>query len=682
MIFLLSACGGDPTSATTQNGNNPTPQINSNQMGGAIQSNLSSPLQSVTTFAGVVPGFADGTGAAARFTSPHGVAMDGSSVFVADCGNHTVRKIVVATGEVTTLAGAARITGSADGVGSDARFNSPEGMTIVGTDLFVTDRENHTIRKIDITTRKVTTFAGAAGFYGSADGTGAAALFKRPSGITTDGTNLYVADQGNHTIRRVVITTGEVTTLAGTAGVSGSADGTGPTARFNFPIGVATDGASIYVADGMNRTIRKVVIASGTVVTIAGTAGAGSFSPTDGIGTVAQFGWPAGITMSGTNLFVTHGLFERVRKIDTTTGAVTTLAGHTGGSADGIGIRARFNGPWGITTDGSNLYVADAFNDTIRKVGISDKSVTTLAGHSPSGSDDGTGLSAQFNYPQDVTTDGTSLYIADSYNNAIRKVSIATGVVITLAQFNNPSKLTTDGVNLFLVDALNFTIRKIVIATGEVTTLAGAAGLSGATDGTGTTARFSSLDGITTDGINLYVVDSGNHIIRKIVISTGEVTTLAGTAGLSGSADGTGAAARFTDPKGITTDGRNLYIADRLTLTIRKIAISTGEVTTLAGMSGVSGTVDGTGTAARFYEPYGITTDGTNIYISDRGCNTIRKIVIATGDVTTLAGVAWTTGFVDGSGTSAFFYSPSGMTTDGTSLFITDSGNHSIRRIQ
>ncbi len=222
-----------------------------------------------------------------------------------------------------------------------------------------------------------------------------------------------------------------------------------------------------------------------------------------------------------------------------------------------------------------------------------------------------------------------------------------------MAQFNNPSKLTTDGVNLFLVDALNFTIRKIVIATGEVTTLAGAAGLSGATDGTGTTARFSSLDGITTDGINLYVVDSGNHIIRKIVISTGEVTTL-----------------------------RNLYIADRLTLTIRKIAISTGEVTTLAGMSGVSGTVDGTGTAARFYEPYGITTDGTNIYISDRGCNTIRKIVIATGDVTTLAGVAWTTGFVDGSGTSAFFYSPSGMTTDGTSLFITDSGNHSIRRIQ
>jgi hypothetical protein len=157
------------------------------------------------------------------------------------------------------------------------------------------------------------------------------------------------------------------------------------------------------------------------------------------------------------------------------------------------------------------------------------------------------------------------------------------------------------------------------------TTIAGLS-LIGSADGTGAEARFRNPHGITTDGVNLYVGDTFNHTIRKIVISTGAVTTLAGSAGSLGSADGMGAAARFNNPYEITTDGVNLYVADTNNSTIRKIAILTGAVTTLAGSAGQSGSADGTGAAARFYRPQGITTDGNSLYVSDSDNNSIRRI--------------------------------------------------------
>jgi hypothetical protein len=159
-----------------------------------------------------------------------------------------------------------------------------------------------------------------------------------------------------------------------------------------------------------------------------------------------------------------------------------------------------------------------------------------------------------------------------------------------------------------------------------VTTLAGTAEISGSTDGTGSAARFLNPWGITTDGTNLYVADTGNSTIRQIVIATGAVTTLAGTAGSYGSTDGTGTAASFNNPMGITTDGTNLYVADNLNDTIRQIVIATGAVTTVAGTAGTHGSTDGTGSAARFNYPQGITTDGTNLYVVDISNNTVRRI--------------------------------------------------------
>ncbi len=215
---------------------------------------------------------------------------------------------------------------------------------------------------------------------------------------------------------------------------------------------------------------------------------------------------------------------------------------------------------------------------------------------------------------------------------------------------------------------------------GVVTTLAGS-GSAGASDGTGTAATFYWPVGVATDGTNLYVSDWGNNLIRKIVIATGVVTTLAGT-NTSGSADGTGTAASFNTPFGITTDGTNLYVADQANCLIRKIVIATGVVTTLAGTT-AGGSADGTGTAASFDGPSGVATDGTNLYVADTGNNLIRKIVIATGVVTTLAGS--TSGSVDGTGTVAKFHSPYGLTISSlgrSRLFVADSGNNTIRMIR
>jgi hypothetical protein len=311
------------------------------------------------------------------------------------------------------------------------------------------------------------------------------------------------------------------------------------------------------------------------------------------------------------------------------------------GFVNGSSGDARYNLPLGVTTDGVSLFVADALNNSIRKIDLSTSTVTTLAGDGSLGATDGPGGSATFNWPHGITNDGNYIYVADQDNSTIRKVGIHTGMVTTLAgspgitgsidgigtaaRFNRPSGITTDGTNLYIADSENAVIRKLVIATGEVSTLAGTSGLLGWADGTGTSASFWSPSGITTDGSNLYVTDDGNHLIRKVIIATGEVTTLAGSRGTAGSADGTGIAAAFSTPRGITTDGRYLYVADS-GHTIRKIVLATGEVTTVAGSAGNSGFTDGTSNAAKLSNPEGITTDGAFLYVADRDNNSIRKI--------------------------------------------------------
>jgi hypothetical protein len=324
----------------------------------------------VTTLAGSgSSGSANGTGTAATFNNPYGVAVDGSgNVYVADYANNLIRKITAA-GVVTTLAGSGS-QGSADGEGTAASFYNPRGVAVDGSgNVYVADYEYHLIRKIT-SAGVVTTLAGS-GSWGSANGSGTAASFNGPNGVAVDGSgNVYVADYFNHLIRKIT-SAGVVTTLAG-SGSSGYGNGTGTAASFNSPVDVAVDGSgNVYVADLYNHLIRKIT-AAGVVTTLAGSGSSGS---ANGTGTAASFAFPHDVAVDGSgNVYVADYFNHLIRKI-TSAGVVTTLAGSGSlGSADGIGTAASFNYPWGVAVDGSgNVYVGDYGNHLIRKI------VTTLA---------------------------------------------------------------------------------------------------------------------------------------------------------------------------------------------------------------------------------------------------------------------------------------------------------------
>ena len=385
LLMSLSACGGGGEKGSIL-------------MGGSVQGRSLLLTPAVSTLAGsLTSGSTDGAGSAAGFWNPKGITTDGRNLYVADGTNFTIRKVGIAFANVTTIAGSAGNSGSADGTGPGARFSSLAGMTSDGTNLYVVDAGNNTIRKVVIATGAVTTLCGSASNAGSADGTGAAARFNSPQGLTTDGANLYVADSGNDTIRRIVIATGAVTTLAGSPGIVGSTDDTGSLARFSNPQGLTTDGANLYVTDSGNDTIRRVSLLTGAVTTFAGspgnpgdngTPGLPNGNPvkfTDGTRGFALFTAPSAITSDGVNLYVTDD-GSMIRKIVINTGVVTTIAGIPGvfGATDGTGDYiaysyytssldttpgdARFWLPQGLTTDGKYLYVADSANNTIRKV--------------------------------------------------------------------------------------------------------------------------------------------------------------------------------------------------------------------------------------------------------------------------------------------------------------------------
>jgi len=430
-----------------------------------------------------------------------------------------------------------------------------------------------------------------------------------------DADNIYVADTDNFTIRKIVIATGAVTTIAGAPlggapggyGYCGYRDGPGSVARFCYPNGIASDGAgSLYVTDSDNNTIRKIVVATGVVTTIAGFPDQYGGGSADGRGADARFDIPLGIAGDGAgNLYVTDGVNNTIRKIVIATGDVTTIAGMPGekGSADGTGSNARFQGLGGIASDGAgSVYVADSYSNTVRKVVIATQEVTTLAGLAgQNGAADGTGAAVRFNDPQGIAGDGAGhLYVADYGNSSIRKV---------------------------------------VITNADVTTIGGA-GRAPIADGTGAAAHFSSPAGIASDGAgSVYVADSADCAIRKVVVTTGAVTTIAGD-GWSGSADGTGAGARFNRPEGVASDGAgNLYLSDTGNNTIRRVVVASGAVTTIAGKVGEFGFVDGTGVAARFSGPTAVVSDRAgSLYVADTANSAIRKIALATGAVTTVAG--------------------------------------------
>jgi sugar lactone lactonase YvrE len=557
---------------------------------------------------------------------PTGMTRDAAGNFYVTDPKCAIRKISPA-GEITILAGNTNRCGHDDGKGSAATLGG--GISAVAVDaannVFVAEHQA-TIRKIT-PDGVVTTVAGVAGAFGSVDGTGNAARFGDMQSIAIDGAgNLYVTDAGVTGTApgiRKITPGGVVTTLAG--GVTyGGADGQHGSASFSTLSGLTIDAAgNLYAGDQGNHSIRKIT-PDGVVTTFAGqstTQNPPDTNPTDGPAATATFRQPVAMTMDGAgNIFVAEANpalnFNALRKISAN-GIVSTITGTLAGrgAADGAGPAARFSLPRGLAVDVSgNVWVADTGNQLIRQISASGV-VTTLAGATGYATltdpGDGKGALARFFQPLAIAVD-------------------------------------THG-TAFVTDAVHNTVRK-VLSDGTVTTLAGKVGSYGAVDGVGSAATFAGLLGITSDRMGiLYVSDMS--AVRRIDPISGAVTTLAGQLGpfSQGSTDGTGAVARFGYLPAIAVDSAgNLYVVDSVNSNVRKITPS-GVVTTLAGNAGVTGSADGQGAAASFNHPQGIAVDGTgNVYVADTENNLIRRIS-PVGVVTTIAGQVGANGNVPGS---------------------------------
>ncbi|MBK8036733.1 MAG: hypothetical protein IPK22_06290 [Verrucomicrobiaceae bacterium] len=606
-------------------------------------------------------GLTDGLGGTARFAFPWGISSaPGGHFYVVDRFAQTIRK-VTAEGMVTTFAGSAGLPGSEDGVGPSARFAGPNDVAVdAGGNLYVTDTGNSTIRKIT-SLGVVTTLAGAAGMSGSADGTGNTARFSIPVSIAVDATgNVYVSD--NQTIRKITAS-GHVTTLAGLAGSSGSADGPGSTARFNSPEGLAmaSDG-HLLVADRSNHTIRRINTTTGVVGTLAGLAGISG--TTDGTISQARFNSPSSLAVGADGTIYVPS-YNGIRKI-TAAGVVSTL------NSTGDDLL-----PWADLTVGlSGQMVFTKAVLGLPAVFIRDSAgaVSVLAGLPPeSGSSDGPAETARFNQPAGAGMDGDgNFYVADQANHTIRKIS-ASGVVTTFAgmpgisgntdgvgsaaRFTSPSDLAVDGAGYVFVATAN-SVRKITPA-GSVSTLANLGNVSYIN-------KAIALDGSG----NVFVTN--DHSIQKIT-SGGLLSTFAGDKSASGSLDETGTNARFNQPQGMVVGAaNNLYVADSFNHTIRRVTPA-GVVTTFAGVAGAVGIEDGPSTSAKFVNPNRLCLDeGGNLIVGS--FSTLRRIS-PSGDVSSF-------GLVDlGSGLSFSLSNPSGiLSIPGGSFFLVDL-QHKVQRL-
>lgn len=596
-------------------------------------------------------GNVDGPGAAARFFDPGDVAVAPSgALLVSDVHNSEVRAIDLGSTTVSTLVGSSWRLGDVDGTGNAARTDYP---TSVSSDhagnFYIVEPNDGVVRAWASATGALTTLAGRAGFPGVSDGTGAAARFDQPIASCVDGGALYVIEEANATLRKITLATGAVETVAGTGEEPGMMDGTGSAARFWTPQGIACDGAGhVYIADSGNQAIRRFDTTSKVVDTVAGTLGAGGF--TDMPGNAARFTAPAEMAYANGFLYVVDDGYANLhlRKIQVGgSWAVSTIATSSAASQ-------QF---YGVAVDGAGtVYVSNKQfgNSTISKV-AGDGTLQPFAGSSATGNGlviDGVGAAANFFGAAGMTVDGGALFVAEPQADVVRRIDLQSAQVTTPIGFggdgvvvagngrgasvDRPGGMAFAGGALFVADWT--TLDHVTMPAADLTIAAGAVGYGGGMDGVGTDARLNAA-GVTADGGVLYF--TGNASVRRFDPATGMVDTLAGNESATGSDNGVRDAARFWTPRGLAADGAgNLYVSDTSNHTVRKLVIATGEVSTFAGAAGSFGAIDGVGDAARFDLPMGIVYDGAgNLYVADSGNGAIRRIEIATRAVSTWVGV-------------------------------------------
>ena len=678
----------------------------------------------ITTIAGTGTagvGGDGGSGTTAQVSSPLSVTVDAAgNVYIADTNNARIRKVAAGTGVITTFAGTGVAGFLGDGgAATAARLYLPSAVAI-GPDghLYIADRYNQRIRKVDIGTGIITTVAGSgSATYGGDGGVATAAQLNYPYGVSFDSSgNMYIADTNNHRVRKVAVGSAIITTIAGTGTPGYNGDGQATSANLYNPQGVAADSAgNVYISDTSNDRIRKVTAATGVISTVAGT-GSGGFSGENGPGTSARVNAPVGmVTDAAGNVYFADYYNLRIRKLTVATGIVTTVVGSgtLGYQGDGgLATAAALYYPTAVARDSAGaLYIADSNNHRVRKVApptVATLTLSTLAGTgTPGYNGDGPATSANVYNPQGVAVDSVgNVYIADTSNNRIRKITPGTGVISTVAgtgvggftgeggpatgaRVNAPVGMAVDAAgNFYFADYYNQRIRKVTVATGIISTVAGSgvAGFLG-DGGVATAAQLSYPTGVAVDTAgNLYIADSSNHRIRKVTAATSIITTIAGTGtpGVGGDG-GPGTSAQLYEPHGVAVDSAgNVYIADTQNARVRRVAAGTGIITTYAG-SGVAG-YDGEArlaTMARLYVPTSVAVDSAgNVYVADRYNHRVRKVALGTGIITTVVGDANAGYGGDGGVASAGQLNyPYGVAVDAAgSVYVADTNNHRVRK--
>lgn len=659
-----------------------------------------------------------------NLSGPVAVAADGNGdLYIASRFAHRIFKVDI-TGVLTVRAGTGVPAFSGDGgTAAGASLNSPGDVALdAAGNIFIADTLNDRIRRVDALSGFISTVAGtgANGFSGDG-GPATRASLAHPGGLDLDAAgNLFIADTGNHRIRRVDAATGIISTVAGdgTDGLSGDG-GLAVAASLNNPNAAALDATgNLFIADVGNNRIRRVDVATGIISTVAGNGDRG-FGGDDGPAIDASLGFPDGMAFDiAGNLFIAELLNNRIRRVDGATGVISTVAGNGAsgvGGDGGLATSANLWRPQGVAFDFTgNMFIADHVNQRIRRVNAATGIIATVAGNRSFGY---SGYSvpatdASIFVPRGVAIDaGGNLFIADSGNRRVRRVDAATGIILAVAgngsgsitsgdgdfgpalyaSLRSPTGVTlfADDRLLFIADRADHRIRRVDNDSGIITTAAGNGfpGFSG-DGGLSTSASLNSPWGIAFDAAgNLFIADSENHRIRRVDSLTGIISTVAGNGVSSFGGDGGPAtSANLNFPTGVAIDpAGDIFIADRDNHRIRRVDSTTGMISTVVGRSiAGSGGDCGPASRARLDQPWAVAFDDAgNLFIADLGNQRIRRVSAVTGVISTVAG----NGVFDftgdgGPATSASLADPVGVALDASgNLFIADSGSRRIRRV-
>jgi sugar lactone lactonase YvrE len=657
-----------------------------------------------------------GQATAAELNYPQGVAIEQSTgdIYIADSSNCLVRKVTVATGIITTIAGLVNHPASGSpyptcgfsgegGAADAAELNDPIGLSLNSTnnDLYLAEYNNGRVRKVagGTATGIITTIAGGGGSTTSSNncqgsapyGDGAAAsqsYLCQPVGVVVDGSvspaNVFISDSSRCVVREVVGSTGKISLVAGTYGVCGFLDGVAAnTGRLynNYQLQIQVAGATttVEVADYSNYRIRQFPVTlsggvptPGTITTIAGD-GSG-YSGDGGPATSAGITAPTGVVFDSTlDAYFISDSSNRVRKVSeaaATKGIITTVAGwgpngtaitnysDPSGIVNVTGTGPALYQPYGIFADPSStkVYIGAYNSNSVYVFNSATSEVSNFAGNGiPGYVGDGsaaTNPGAEVNAPGGIAKDSSgNIYFADSGNCVIREVAASTGILSTVA--GKPNSCGYSGDN-----------------------------------GAATSAQLNGPNSIAIDAENnIYISEYYNCSVRKVNAQTKIITTFVGTGtgscGYNG--DGQATLAELNRPQGIALDGSgNLYIADQNNHRIRKVDANFGTITTVAGDGNAGYTKDGVATAVSIYYPGCVDADANgNLFLCDT-YNDIVRWVDPAGTMVTFGGTPDVNGLGGngGAATSAMLYYPYGMAQDsGGNFYIADYNNDRIAKI-